>query len=113
VPEITAEIRREITMPRYSSAVEPLARGTAASAGESAAPPPAARPRPAAVVPPRGAIRPPVGFVDRGESIVLGGAPTPVGLVKVERDDAAVLRELRLEVIAVAEAAYATATGSR
>ena len=110
VPEITAEITpeitREIAVPRDSSAVEPPAHGTAASAEEPAAPPPALRPRAAAVVPPRAAVRPPVGFVDRGESIVLGGAPTPVGLVKVDRDDAAVLRELRLEIIAVAEAAY-------
>jgi hypothetical protein len=53
------------------------------------------------------AARPPIGFVDQGESIALGSAPTPVGLVHVDRDDVAVLRELRLEIIAVAEAAYA------
>jgi len=37
----------------------------------------------------------------------LDGAPTPVGLVCVDHDDLAVLRDLRREIIAAAEAAYA------
>ncbi len=37
---------------------------------------------------------------------VFDGASTPVGLVHVERDDLQVLRDLRLEIIAAAEAAY-------
>ena len=37
---------------------------------------------------------------------VFDGASTPVGLVHVEREDLQVLRELRLEIIAAAEAAY-------
>jgi hypothetical protein len=105
--EITAEITREITVPADLPPAKAPARGTAATAEEPASPPPAARPRPAAVVRPPAASRPPAGFADRGESIVLGGAPTPVGLVKVDRDDVTVLRELRREMIAVAEAAYA------
>jgi hypothetical protein len=111
VPEITVEITSEVThqmtVPGKQPPADPPARSTAPTAAEPAAPPPAVRRRPTAVAEQPAASRPPVGFVDRGESIVLGGAPTPVGLVKVERDDVAVLRELRREIIAVAEAAYA------
>ena len=110
VPEITQEITpkvtRELAAPADVPAAAPPARSVAPVAEKTVAPPPVRR-RPVAVAEPPAAPRPPVGFVDRGESVVLGGAPTPVGLVKVDRDDAAVLRELRLEIIAVAEAAYA------
>jgi len=114
VPEITVEITpvitEEITVPGDLPAIErPAATSEAASAEEPAPSPQAVRPRLTPVAEPPAAARPPVGvgFVDRGESIVLGGAPTPVGLVKVDRDDVTVLRELRQEMIAVAEAAYA------
>ena len=105
--EITSDITRELAAPADVPAAEPPARSAAPVAEKTVAAAPPARRRPVAVAEPPAAPRPPVGFVDRGESVVLGGAPTPVGLVHVDRDDIAVLRELRREIIAVAEAAYA------
>jgi len=111
VPEITQvvtpEVTREIIVPGDLPAVEPAAVSGAAVAQERAAPPAPARRRPTVVAEAPAAGRPPIGFVDRGDSVVLGGAPTPVGLVHLDRDDIAVLRELRREIIAVAESAYA------
>ncbi len=112
VPEITQvvtpEVTQEVVVPGDLPAVQPAAVSGAAVAEGRAAPPAPAPRRPTAVAgAPPAAARPSIGFVDRGESVVLGGAPTPVGLVNLDRDDIAVLRELRREIIAVAEAAYA------
>jgi len=110
VPEITQvvtpEVTREISVPGGLPAVQPAAVSGAAAYERPAPPAPAPR-RPTAVAEALPAARPPIGFVDRGELDVLGGAPTPVGLVHLDPDDIAVLRELRREIIAVAEAAYA------
>jgi hypothetical protein len=111
VPEITQvvtpEVTQEVAVPGDLPAVEPGEASDAAVAEGRAAPPAPAPRRPTTVAEAPAAARPAIGFVDRGESVVLGGAPTPVGLVNLERDDIAVLRELRREIIAVAEAAYA------
>jgi len=110
VPEITQvvtpEVTQEVVVPGDLPAGEP-ADASDAAVDEGRAAPPAPEPRrPTAVAEAPAAAPRPIGFVDRGESVVLGGAPTPVGLVKLDRDDIAVLRELRREIIAVAEAAY-------
>jgi len=116
VPEITREIAAEITLvvapeitreilvPADLAAAEPARPGGTEPEEQAIGPLPAPRIRPTAVPAPR-----PARAADQAELLALGGAPTPVGLVQVERDDAAVLRELRREIIAVAEAAYAHA----
>jgi len=112
-PEVTREIEPEITayitVPGDLPAVEPAAGSVARVEDAPAAAPTPARRIPPTVVGRRAAVRRPIELVDQAEPAVLGGAPTPVGLVQVEQDDAAVLRELRREIIAVAEAAYAHA----
>ena len=107
VPEITQEITPVVTAPVERPAAGPVAGGAERIGGAPPAVPPAERRVTAAVAGPRASARPRMEVVVRAEPAVLGGAPTPVGLVQVEPDDAAVLRELRREIIAVAEAAYA------
>lgn len=50
---------------------------------------------------------PPHESIERAGFASLDGAPTPVGLVHVDGGDLGVLRDLRREIIAAAEAAYA------
>jgi hypothetical protein len=69
---------------------------------------PAARQRDlTAVAAPEEQPRPARSVYDPVGAAVLDGAPTPVGLVRLEEEDLAVLRDLRREIIAAAEAAYA------
>jgi hypothetical protein len=106
VPEITQEIVPEVTQEILPETTGGITVPDEQPAAGAPAPAPPARPRLAVVEGPPSASSA-VGMTAGGGSFVLGGAPTPVGLVTVDRDDLAVLRELRLEIIAIAEAAYA------